>query len=115
MPNLLRQRPTWDYPYITHEDERHYITNITKDTTVGFKYFDFSGKTRCSVSYRGTGEGRIQLFSDAFIPIQAKDEWTVSLSVEFVLHGEHPLYLRYEGSGSIEIEAILFDDISSAF
>jgi hypothetical protein len=55
------------------------------------------------------------LFSDAFIPIQAKDEWTVSLSVEFVLHGEHPLYLRYEGSGSIEIEAILFDDISSAF
>ena len=115
MLNLLRQRPTWDYPYITHEDERHYITNITKDTTVGFKYFDFSGKTRCSVSYRGTGEGRIQLFSDAFIPIQAKDEWTVSLSVEFVLHGEHPLYLRYEGSGSIEIEAILFDEISSAF
>ncbi|MBQ9121367.1 MAG: family 43 glycosylhydrolase [Clostridia bacterium] len=102
-------------PHIVFRDGERFVTEIDTGTTLGFKYFAFSGNKRISFTYRVTqydptatvsvsqGDGSL-----AEIPLANATEWTeVRADVPFA-DGTYPLYLTYQGRGLIEIKEINF-------
>ena len=94
-------------PCVTSNDNERFLTNITDQTLVGYKYFDFSGKQSISVQHRG-GAGTLAVMTEpgeilAVIPLEQAAQWTVSPSVRFDAFGRKPLYFQYHGRGTQEL------------
>lgn len=43
MPHATDRIANADIPYITHDHDIHFITNIKEETLIGYKYFAFEG------------------------------------------------------------------------
>ena len=97
---------------------RQYITNMTDNCWVGYKYFDFDGHpTKLTIFARGTGKGN---FIIATSPNgKASAQLSVTESVGWCAHsvechftkGAQPLFIGYTGEGSAEILEFQFDAI----
>ncbi len=110
-----------EYPYFTQtgtdreENGDQYIANMTDGCVAGFKYFSFQGtEKRLTIIARGSSEGEVEVCSDpkeapmARIPVHPVDVWQ-DFSAELPrLSGTKALYLRYEGTGSMDLNAIAF-------
>ena len=105
-------------PHITHCGEEQFISMIAQDTMIGYKYFDFNGKSKFGIEYRGMGDGTsgdllIRCATDGEvigkIPVTDKKNWEKAEGVFEFPCGKHPLYLFYEGDGSIELKGFYFE------
>lgn len=101
-------------PCVTSGSEERFVTNITGGTRIGYKYFDFTGKTRLSVTYRGSG-GTLAVGVEpggalAEIPLMPSNTWTSSDPVTFTAEGKHPLYLVFNGKGKLELLEFALED-----
>ena len=105
-------------PYFTQQEPDNeegsvqYIHHFYHGCHAGFKYFEMEGLSRLAVTFRGQGEGCL-IFSltpqgepIARLPIHASEDWTESSAPCLPLYGVHPLYLRYEGSGALDLLSI---------
>lgn len=103
-------------PHITNVGEERFITEIINNTLVGYKYFDFKGKTKLRVVYRsGKNQPQGTLFVKlgdkekpvASYEINGASEWT-AVDCSFEANGVYPLYFEYCGNGEIDIKEFSF-------
>lgn len=111
MPHITNRKIEADIPYITHDKDERFITNIKDGTRIGYKYFDFNGNYKLTVSWRGDS-GVFEIYNDTDklcdITLQESADWT-EFSAEIALKGVQPLYLLYKGNGNGEILKFSFE------
>ena len=109
------------HPYFTQtgkdreENGDQYIANFCDGATAGFKYFNFNGNKKISVTMRGKAEGKM-LVKDgldgtmvAVIDINSgklPQKFTAKLNME---DGVKPLYFTYQGKGHFDFLSISFE------
>lgn len=95
-----------------------YITKIKKECQIGYKYFDLSQTSRIDVTVRGKA-GKFSILSGedgdeiACISIEACDEWStygttfdpqkIKVKENGGTKRGYPIYLLYQGKGSIDL------------
>ena len=103
-----------DDPYFTQDEPdglqgKQYIANLEDGSWAGYKYFDFKGTKTLSIQARGEGKGKLAVYLD---DLQTKvGEVEVDLTSSFTPfeapiafnEGVHAMYLRYEGSGHLDL------------
>lgn len=91
-------------------DESNYIIKNIKDGfVIGYKYFNFKGKTDMLLSFKGD-KGTIRVSDgvrDYFVDIHKSNTYT-SYKVEVDFQGTKPLYIEYIGKGSINFLGLEF-------
>ena len=92
-----------------------FVAVLADNTQVGYKYLDFVGLQKIGTTYRGAGEGVIEVRmqengnSIGTIPIQPSLHWTQA-SGKAHLSGIHALYLRFRGKGRIDLKTVTFSE-----
>ena len=100
-------------PRIDESEGEVYAADLVDNTQLGYKYLDFVGLQKIGTTYRGAGEGVIEVRmqengnSIGTIPIQPSLHWTQA-SGKAHLSGIHALYLRFRGKGRIDLKTITF-------
>ncbi len=115
MPHATNTVVNADIPFITHRDDERFITNIKAGTMIGFKYFRFDGTYELTVRVRGNGAGTFRISTDengterviGKVEVSPSKEWRAA-KISITADGELPLYLHYDGSGSVELLEIRF-------
>ncbi len=106
MPHCTNTMVKADIPYISHGNEERFITNIKEGTKIGYKYFDFTGKTVITVKTRGEGSGKLEITTDkgyvGEVIVSASKDWEES-GTEVTIDGTEVLYFIYHGSDSVEL------------
>lgn len=110
MPHATNTVVNADIPYITHGENKRYITNIKQGTLIGFKYFVFDGTYTVKIKTRGKGKGMFLVSTEeqcdrkpaGTIPIIESEMWTEA-ETEVEITGTHPLYLEYQGEGEVDL------------
>lgn len=106
-------------PHIICKNNERIISEISDNTKIGYKYFDFSGNTRVFVTYRdgeikpqGKLFLKIGLDSDAICvsELTNSEKWQ-KCYFNIKLTGTYPLYFEYKGTGEIEIIEFGFEKI----
>lgn len=114
MPHLVNGCTHRDIPAFSHEGDTHFISNVKKNTLIGYKFFEFYGNTALTLRYRG-GSGSVEVSTDTgmlgMVALKAADGWQESEPLYFCLTGRHPLYLRYLGGGKIDLQEFSLHDI----
>ena len=111
MPHCTNTILEDDIPYITNDGDERYITGITEGTTIGYKYFDFAGKTGLAICYRAEGQGKLEAYAGddkaGEFMIDNAEDWTTA-GVEIKAEGTKALYLKYTGTDRMELKEIIF-------
>lgn len=114
MPHGSNSIYTESFPNVTHSGNERYIGEVCNNTLIGFRYFEFSGTDRLSVTVRGKGGGTIGVYTEiggdclGEISVLPCEKWTeISSAVNFPC-GVYPLYLVYHGTGKIDVLDIAF-------
>ena len=85
-----------------------YIANMSDGAWCGFKYFDFRGASRITVTTRGDGRGTLSVSTErggapfAEISIAPGSRWHPSDAAFAPLTGVHALYFTYTGAGTMD-------------
>ena len=108
-------------PYIYQEsDNLHYVANVNDGTVFGWKYFSFSDLNQIALVVRGNATGRFELFFEEPKPgapaaycteinLCAKEAWSeVRIDLGCSLSGTYPVYVRYAGTGKLDVKDIKF-------
>ena len=108
------------FPKITQDgkdgdEEIGYIANMVDSATAGFKYFQFEGIRRLTITVRGYCNGVFELKTawdgEALgeIPVHFTNVWT-DYSTDLVIpDGVHALYFTYKGSGSASFASFVLE------
>ena len=94
-----------DIPYVTHQENERFVTNIKGHTKIVFKYFDFKGKTRIQLLLRG-GTTQIRVF-DQTVVFQGSLAWTVC-DIAFQTDGEKALSLEFISEEAVDFLELRF-------
>jgi hypothetical protein len=112
MPHVTNRIVNAAIPYVTHNGDDRYITNIKDGTQIVYKYFDFLGPVELSITLRGTGSGRLTVstneFIQGFIPVQPAEEW-YQRSIKLDALGKAALKLEYQGDESVDLISVDFN------
>ncbi|MGN0386200.1 MAG: alpha-N-arabinofuranosidase, partial [Lachnospiraceae bacterium] len=103
-------------PWITQEgrdgDENPgYITHITDDTTIGFKYFDCKGVKEIEISTRGYASGYFEVKTAvngpvfAVLKMEFSTIWETYRNTCPIPDGVNALYFTYKGDGVAEFKS----------
>ncbi len=101
-------------PRITEEDSMVYVSSLVDNTILGYKYLKFKNLKGLGLEYRGTGKGRLEVSLSEFGPalgafeLMPSAEWKKISVSGLDLNGEYPLYLKYKGTGKIDLKSIDF-------
>ena len=110
MPNAANRISELDVPFIIQKDGMQFVTEIGNNTVIGFKYFNFTGKTLLYLTVRG-GEGKFEVITDTTLQDEVlllpSDEWHC-VKAEIVFTGKAALYLKFSGEGKAELGDIIF-------
>lgn len=116
-----------DEPYITQDgpdrecDPGQYVTQFGQGAVCGYKYFDLEGKKRLTLTVRRCGSlpvlGRVEvsLSHDFKKPVRAgvrlDGEDAAPVPLTFTLRGEgkSALYIRFIGSGTLDLLTLSWD------
>ena len=102
-------------PRIDESEGEVYVSDLLDNTQLGYKYLDFQGIQKIGTTYRGAGEGVIEVRMQengnfiGTIPIQPSLHWTQA-SGKVALSGIHALYLRFRGKGRIDLKTVTFSE-----
>jgi hypothetical protein len=101
-----------EIPQVSDDGSKRFVSQITKGTVVGFKYFTFSGSEQLRVRTRGRGRGHFVVSTEGgthgTLPINPSDSWTES-TAPLNVPGTQALYLVYVGAGDVDLLSIGFD------
>ena len=120
-PYKLPHHKESDYPFFTQtgtdreDNGDQYIANLRDGSVAGFKYFAFDGsQTTLSINAKGSAEGSVAVLTDpkeapiARIPVHPSENWHTFRCELPAVAGTKALYLRFEGSGSLDLNTICF-------
>jgi len=100
-------------PRIDERDGEVYAADLKDGTRLGYKYLAFREVRKIGVTYRGTGEGCLEVRTredgDAVgvIPVSPSEKWRKA-TAEVSINGIHGLYLCYRGEGKVDMLSIAF-------
>ncbi len=110
MPHLGGKPCNDAIPYITHEGNEHFITDIREGTKIGYKYFCLDAVNEISVTVKGTGKGYFEVWIDGAqrpiskIDISTDGSWNKSIGGIKATKGKHALYFIFHGIGAIDFQ-----------
>ncbi len=111
MPHATNRIVNADIPYITHDENDRFITDITNNTKVVYKYFDFDKLAKLTVTYRGNG-GTLNVYTnDALqgsISLSSSKDWNTA-TIDLNQIGKASLTLQYFGDDIIDLLSISFE------
>ena len=122
MPHATNTVVNADIPFITHNGEERFITNIKNGDLIGFKYFDLRGAGALSVKVRGS-EGSFLIACDEAcsmpvggVSLQTGQTdgsgWRVCSGTLDISAADKPqysaLYLKFAGEGNVDLLEISF-------
>lgn len=113
MPHGSNKIYTENFPNVTNSGDERYIAEISNNTLIGYKYFDFSGGQGMSLTVRGCAGRYVvstetdgSVIGEIVVPETASwQEITADLSIP---DGVHPVFLRFKGEGLSELREIRF-------
>lgn len=97
------------------DKELGYIANISQNTVLGFKYFDFKNVKKVTITVRGYIYGNFEVRTDWNGPTLGKIEVTSANFFEErsgsvnIPDGIHAFYLVFTGTGTGELKSFRFD------
>ncbi|MBR4067300.1 MAG: family 43 glycosylhydrolase [Clostridia bacterium] len=93
-----------------------HIANIHDGTVIGFKYFDFDAVEKITLMVRGYGwGGTLHVKTEKFGPslasmkLENTNIWTAFSAPISLPKGKSPLYITYEGGGSVMLKSVIFE------
>lgn len=105
MPHIDPKGYVEEMPYITHDGDERFITDIHNGTMIGYKYFSFSEPVNLEICVRGEASGKFEVQVGEEIvgelEITSSDVWK-KLSTKICTEGVKPLYLKYTGEGKVD-------------
>ena len=114
MPHGSNSIYTTSFPNVTHSGEDRFIGEVCGGTLLGWKYFDFADVTALQVTLRGEASGtrsastQMEGAGIGSAAVSPSENWT-QLTIPFtVTNGTHALYLRFEGTGLLDVLEIGF-------
>ncbi len=113
----FRNLDTEKIPYISHDEKGQFLHDESGQMNVVYRYFEgeFSGKLvlRVRGDYRGrvfvySDEDRKNLINDCDALIRSESFKEIELPVRW--SGKHPLFIRFEGSGTVDFKEFCFKE-----
>ncbi|MDO4337298.1 MAG: family 43 glycosylhydrolase [Eubacteriales bacterium] len=107
MPRPINGFTKKKIPYVKGRNGKTIVSDICDGTVIGYKYFEFSGKTEVSVAVRG-GAGELIIRTSlngsekGRIQIEENPMWTVFKTTVDFMKQEKALYFEYKGNSPIE-------------
>lgn len=114
MPHGSNKIFTESFPNVTHRGEDRFIGEISDNTLIGYKYFDFEDCKNITITARGSGNGAFKIYTDlkaesvGEITVTANTKWTKLTANVNISNGTHPLYFVYNGTGTFDLKEITF-------
>lgn len=99
-------------PNITHKDGERFITAITDETTIGFKYVNFKNPATLSITVRGV-EGIFDVYAGeekiGYVDVVHSQKWK-EYNIELrSITKIAPLYFIYRGKGKVDFLEFKFE------
>lgn len=103
--------PEGTFPHVVCRNAERFVAQISEGTRLGYKYFDFKGKYRLEMMFRGSGEGTLtvrlgEAVADT-VNLKPSDCWT-GYSASICGNGKEKMVLDYSGSGEFELLEFTF-------
>jgi len=102
------------FPNVNNEGEDRFVHQISNNTLIGYKYFDFNNVQSLRIQYRGQGNGSFSVMQEmngavlAQIDLTETTTWkSVEVPVPFK-NGKYALYLVFTGEGMYDLKEIGF-------
>jgi len=125
-PDPVEFWPRFDpaLPFITQDgrdgdEQLGYVTNIRDGYTIGFKYFDFAGPTRVTITQRGYADGYFEVRTELDGPVLGEirgihhnNVWQAYSGDCDLPKGRGALYLTYRGGLTATIGQITLTPLS---
>ncbi|MCD7918411.1 MAG: family 43 glycosylhydrolase [Clostridiales bacterium] len=109
MPHQTGEPIRTPLPHVTHRDGERFLAEIEDGTLIGYKYFSLSGKTALTLQIRGEGTGRFEVLAEeqplGSVSVVPSADWAEAGAV-IEVSGTHALYLRYCGTGAVELKQL---------
>ena len=119
--NIITKRPirlglgkSQSRPRVDDDGNDIFVADISDDTELGYKYFEFKELKSINIKCRGNGSGTLQILIGeekkkcAEISISASSKWKeYSVGVD-APDGVYALHLKYAGRGKIDVKSIEF-------
>lgn len=102
-------------PRVDEREGEVYVADLVDGTQVGYKYLDFQTETTLGITYRGTGNGKVEVRTEengevvGRIAVTPSDGWKQA-GIPVNMNGVHPLFLRFCGTGRIDLKALIFGE-----
>ena len=101
---------------VTERQNQSFVTNIKDKTTVGYKYFCFTGANLLLLELRGDFSGTIRVSHDEkgedcigeIELLLASNTWGTEILPIAAKKGDHALYLHFDGKGSLDLKSLAF-------
>lgn len=97
-------------PYMTYDGENRIIKDIDDQTTIVYKYLEFTQNTRLSLVVKSDSDGIFNVYigdNEYSISVSKCDDWT-KMSCDIDVKGAYPLKLCYVGNGKVSLKEIEF-------
>lgn len=113
MPHGSNKIYTHSFPNVNHDESGRFIAEIADGTLIGYKYFDFDGAKKLSLTVRGSGSGVFEITDETgkilgSAAVSPSEEWCKTECGLDASKGVHSLFLTYKGSGMTSIMELEF-------
>ena len=111
MPHTGIKKAEEILPHVTHTGNCRYIAEITDQTEIVYKYFDFIGSCEIALWIKGTAEGSLKIFAgEQFLSeqrIHPCKDWKC-IRARINAKGVHELRFLYNGKGILNLKEFSF-------
>ncbi|MBQ3558818.1 MAG: family 43 glycosylhydrolase [Agathobacter sp.] len=110
MKYVMNGKASANSPCVSSDGEKRFVTNISDETLVGYKYFQFKDVSKIGIRYRGNAKGNIFIYTEqngkeaGKISIEASSDWTTSETTCNISNGVSALFFVYKGKGKIDLQ-----------
>lgn len=113
MPHGSNKIFTESFPNCSNDATDRFIAEICDNTLIGYRYFEFSGKTTLTLSSRGSGDGAFEISDESGrllgkIAVSPSEKWSENSCELDISAGTHTLFLRYKGGGLVSLLSLKF-------
>lgn len=114
MPHGSNKIYSESFPNVNNEGEERFVSEISNNTLIGFKYFDFKENSILRICYRGTAKGYFKVYQKkdglycGRIIVEPSEDWQTANSSLHFINGISALYLVFEGTGFLDLKEITF-------
>lgn len=114
MPHACNRKIKEEIPVVTEKDGISYVKNLTDNTWVGYKYFDFSDTEKVCITYRSRGAMKVgvaqclngEILAKEFLP--ESSEWTTQELPLKAWGKKSAFYLVFRGDGKADFKSMEF-------